>query len=346
MSSPASRSPSALTRRDFLKFSGLSLLSAALPPIGQPLAVPRSQQGRVIDPSIVVYDIPSFTGRQVRRYWHDTVVSLTAATVGDDEPAYNRVWYRIGSEGYAHSGSIQPVQTRLNPVVDSQFPSYGQLAEVTVPYTDAHWRPGKYQPVAYRFYYETTHWVGQLVQDDYGNPWYRIIEDKWDLVYYVPAEHLRLIATEELFPLSPRVPAKDKRLEVRTAEQIVVAYERDRPVFAARAATGARFSNGAYYTPSGRHMTFHKRPSRHMAAGNLAANGYDLPGVPWVCYITEKGVALHGTYWHNDFGRPRSHGCINLSSQAAKWFYRWTLPVVPPGMQRVYKTSGTIVDVF
>jgi lipoprotein-anchoring transpeptidase ErfK/SrfK len=113
----------------------------------------------------------------------------------------------------------------------------------------------------------------------------------------------------------------------------------------ARVATGARFRDGDYFTPPGRHITFHKRPSRHMARGNLAANGYDLPGVPWVTYFTEEGVSIHGTYWHNDFGKPRSHGCVNLTPQAAKWVYRWTLPYVPPGEQKVYVDYGTILDV-
>ncbi|MEJ2353252.1 MAG: L,D-transpeptidase, partial [Anaerolineales bacterium] len=59
-----------------------------------------------------------------------------------------------------------------------------------------------------------------------------------------------------------------------------------------------------------------------------------------------SGIAFHGTYWHNDYGRPRSHGCINLTSRAAKWIYRWTLPVVPPDQQRVYEDFGTRVDVI
>jgi lipoprotein-anchoring transpeptidase ErfK/SrfK len=63
-----------------------------------------------------------------------------------------------------------------------------------------------------------------------------------------------------------------------------------------------------------------------MAAGNLAHNGYDLPGVPWICYITEKGVAFHGTYWHNDYGRPHSHGCVNVPNDAAQWVFRWVEP--------------------
>ena len=83
-----------------------------------------------------------------------------------------------------------------------------------------------------------------------------------------------------------------------------------------------------------------------MAAGNLAYNGYDLPGVPWIVYCTESGISLHGTYWHNNYGHPRSHGCVNLTPRAAKWLYRWTVPVVPPNSQDVYVDYGTAVDVI
>ena len=56
---------------------------------------------------------------------------------------------------------------------------------------------------------------------------------------------------------------------------------------------------------------------------------YDLAGVPYVCYFTGKGVGLHGTFWHNDYGRQRSHGCVNLPSDAARWLWRWTTPHPP-----------------
>ena len=342
--------PNRLSRRDFLKLSGLALSGIAARPLGRfaPLreAQLTSQQGRVIYESIHTYDVPSFNGKIMRQFWADTVIPITAATIGDDEPAHNRVWYRIGEDGYAHSGGIQPVKTLVQEPV-ANIPPEGQLAEVSVPFTDARWKPDLNRPAAYRFYYETTHWVTGLIHDEMGTAWYVVLDDKWDLTLYVLAQHLRLIPPEEVQPLSPGVPPEAKRIEVRTREQLVIAYEWERPVFMSRAATGAEFSNGRFYTPEGRHYTFHKRPSRHMAAGNLAYNGYDLPGVPWVCYITEKGVAFHGTYWHNDFGTPRSHGCINLPSQAAKWIYRWTMPAVPPSEQMAYtRFGGTRVDVY
>jgi hypothetical protein len=333
-----------LTRRDFLNLSGLCLAGLVLPPSLLQSSPPPEQQGRVAEAKAIVYSRPSLEAPQVKTYWKDMVLPISEATVGEGPPEHNRIWYRIGNEGYTHSGAIQPVQTRLNPVV-SDIPEGGALAEVTVPYTDAHWRPGKEHPFAYRFYYQTTYWVTRLVQDDRAEPWYRIADDKWDLVFYAPATHLRLVPKEELAPLSPGLRPEEKRLEVRLRQQLVIAYERNQPIFMARAATGAEFSNGKFYTPAGRHMTFHKRPSRHMAAGDLASNGYDLPGVPWICYITEKGVAFHGTYWHNDFGRPRSHGCINLTPAAAKWIFRWTQPVALPGIQDVYENYGTRVDI-
>jgi hypothetical protein len=302
-------------------------------------------EGRVLEEVVNVYTKPSFSSEKVREYWKDMVLPISEVTIGDDVPAYNRVWYRIRDEGYVHSGVIQPVRTELNqPSTD--IPPEGTLAEVTVPYTDAHVGPAQSFPFGYRYYYATTHWVLSLVYNPDGEPWYHVLEDKWDHEYYAPASHLRIVPKEELTPLSPDVPPVAKRIEVRTQDQTVIAYEFDQPVFMTRAATGGHFSNGNFATPAGRHITFHKRPSRHMAAGNLAYNGYDLPGVPWIVYFTESGVSFHGTYWHNNYGHPRSHGCVNLTPRAAKWLYRWTIPVVPPDSQDVYEDYGTAVDVI
>ncbi len=338
-------SPSnALSRREFLKVSGAGLLAFFSPRIPFNQESPLEGEGRILENEVMLYESPSFKGKKIKKFWKDMVILISDVIVGDEEPSFNRVWYSANGEGFIHSGSVQPVKTQLNPVV-ADVPDSGVLAEVTVPFTDAHWRTDKKHAVAYRLYFETTHWVTGLVYDKSGQPWYRIAEDKWKLRYYAPATHFRIIPLEELAPLSPELPPYAKRMEVLTAEQVIIAYEWDQPVFMAKTATGAVFSNGNFSTPAGRHITAHKRASRHMAAGNLAYNGYDLPGVPWISYITESGISLHGTYWHNNFGRPRSHGCINLSPKAAKWVYLWTLPKVPPEEQFVHEESGTIVDV-
>lgn len=65
--------------------------------------------------------------------------------------------------------------------------------------------------------------------------------------------------------------------------------------------------------------------------GSILASGapdtYILPGVPWTMFfIYETGVAFHGTFWHNNFGVPMSHGCVNMRNEDAKWLFRWVTP--------------------
>jgi lipoprotein-anchoring transpeptidase ErfK/SrfK len=132
---------------------------------------------------------------------------------------------------------------------------------------------------------------------------------------------------------------------VRLNEQLLLAYENGQAVFATRISTGGKRLSGTYTTPVGDFITYHKRPTRHMANGDIASNGFDFPGVPWVLYITESGISFHGTYWHNDYGIPHSHGCINMTPQAAKWLYRWTMPTVPPEKYVIYGHVGTRVGI-
>ena len=338
-------SKSQISRREFLKLSGYGLMGMFLPDLS---FFPQSDifdtlQGRVIDRILWSYEEPDRKSKRKKLYWHDLTPRITNTAVGDDETAYNRVWYEVEGDGYVYSGSVQPVRTVLN---EPQLISLGgALGEVSVPYTDAHLEADPGSEVAYRLYYETVHWVTASAVLPDGSIWYALLDDKFEQTYFVPGKHIRLLPDEELTPLSPGVPEADKRIEVRLVDQLVLAYERDRLVFATRASTGGRLRSGTYTTPVGDYITYHKRPTRHMAAGDLASSGFDLPGVPWVLYIRSNGTALHGTYWHNDYGRPRSHGCINLTPQAAKWLYRWTIPTVPPDKPLVFGFVGTRVDV-
>lgn len=350
---------SPLSRRDFLKLSGLGLLGLSIPLRLSPTdtdirwsSVPLQavsqediQQGRVTSRLVWLYDQPSFNAQRTKMYWRDSIIGITGVVISQDLGDYNRIWYEIGSEGYTYSGAIQPVQTMLNTPI-SNIPSTGLLAEVSVPFTDALSQPQANAIAGYRMYYDTAHWIVSAKPGPTdGKIWYEVLDDKWNRRYWAPGEHLRIIPNAELMPLSPDVPNVQKRIEVRLDQQLVLAYENNQPVFATRASTGAMFSSGTYTTPTGSFMTFHKRPTRHMANGDITASGYDLPGVPWVMYFTESGLSLHGTYWHNDFGHPKSHGCVNLSVEAAKWLFRWTTPVVPPQSQFAYQPTGTALEI-
>ena len=335
-----------LSRRDFLKLSGYGMLGMMLPKVSfeQQQDEFNAIQGRVIDNLIWSYEEPNKKSKRKKLYWHDLILAITNTTISDDDKAHNLVWYEVDDDGYVYSGSIQPVRTILN---DPQHISLkGVLGEVSVPFTDAFIEPDPASDLLYRLYYESVHWVkASAINKADGSVWYALFDDKYQQLYYVPGKHIRLIPDAELAPLAPDISNPLKRIEVRLKEQLLMAYEGTQLIYATRVSTGGRLRSGTYTTPEGDYITYHKRPTRHMAAGDLASSGFDLPGVPWVTYIKENGTSFHGTYWHNDFGRPRSHGCINMTPQAAKWLYRWTTPSVPPEKELVYGFVGTKVEI-
>ena len=77
--------------------------------------------------------------------------------------------------------------------------------------------------------------------------------------------------------------------------------------------TGTRW----YPTVKGRFRIYVK-----YRATRMRGPGYNLPNVPWTMYF-HGGYAIHGTYWHNNFGRPMSHGCVNMKTPEAKWLFEW-----------------------
>jgi hypothetical protein len=85
-------------------------------------------------------------------------------------------------------------------------------------------------------------------------------------------------------------------------------------------------------------------------SGGTTGAPYDLPGIGWVSVFATGGVAIHATVWHNDFGTPKSHGCVNALPEDAKWIFRWGLPQIPydPGMVDISLTGdpSTIVQVI
>lgn len=124
----------------------------------------------------------------------------------------------------------------------------------------------------------------------------------------------------------------EKWIDVDLSSQRLVAYEGDRAVY------WALISSGLPATPTvkGRFRIYVKYRSAPMSGP-----GYYLPNVPYIMYFY-KGYGLHGAYWHNNFGHPMSHGCVNLKVSDAKWLFEWTDPYVPPGANSASGT-GTLV---
>ena len=323
-----------------MSLSGLAALSLAarFPQFEEdPPPVAPTKLGRATR-SIRCYDKPSFTAQEICTHATDSVLHIHEEKLGETDNPHNAIWFQV-DDGWVYSSFMQPVKSFLNSPLQS-VSATGRLAEVTVPITEA-WRNDDGNPtIAYRFYYGSTHWLDGVVTDAKANVWYRVLDDRFQVYYYLLAKHLRPVSAAELTPLAPQV--SDKRIEINLAQQRLVAYENDQAVYDTLLSSGRPGTE----TPTGRFHIRLKRPSRHMAASDGAGNGFDLPGVPWVSYFHWTGVAFHGTYWHNDYGRPRSRGCINLRPEDAKWIYRWTTPAVPAGKRLVQEQEGTEVIVF
>jgi hypothetical protein len=318
-----------LTRRDFLKLAGAGALGILLAELqsGRALAASVPKQGRMTMSGLPRYDVPAFGGNKLELFGKDQVVAVTGQVEGDQGNPYNSAWYEIEGEGYTYSGWVQPVDTNYQKPV-FEIPPDGQVGEITVPVCDTRLDPTLYSRRGYRLYHGSTHWVKQtIVVREEKSIWYEIYDSHMHKSFYVPSHEMRLVPDEELTLLSPEVNASEKIIYVDLGAQLVTAFEGDKMVFSSRCSSGTKGTR----TPEGEFLTYHKGPSIHMSnEGDDEANIYDLPGVPWCSFFTGMGNAFHGTYWHNDYGRPRSHGCVNLPSEAAKFLYRWTTPVVPP----------------
>lgn len=316
-----------------MKLGGLALGGLAFRPLD---AGGREKLVRVTYPTASVYKEPKMDAAYVRDHYRDDLISIYYELTPPEGPAYNPLWYRVRG-GYMHSAYLQPVEVRWNEPID-EVRETGQLAEVSVPYTQSFLNSLTYgwQPVN-RLYYSSTHWITGIEEGPDGKPWYRLRDELQPLDYYAPAGALRPIPDEEFEPISLELPFEAKRVEVSLQEQTVTAYEEDRVVLYTKVSTGipnyGGSSNGIpTATPEGRFNIMSKLPSKHMGNARLTDNldDYILLGVPWTSFFTETGVAFHGTYWHSNFGIPMSRGCVNMRTEDAKWLFRWLLPVSEP----------------
>lgn len=340
---------SEFTRREFLQYFGLSFTGLMIPKNlinilgnGPKESKPSSLFGRATQWGVRLRRQPDSDSEILEELSFDEIRPITGVRI-NEENGSNPIWFELERKGYAYSRYIQPVREVLNDPVDS-IPEDGCLGEITVPFVDAYTSMKQSRRVVYRFYYAATFWILNRVEDQDQSVWYELLDDRDYRVFYIPAESMRLVPNSELAPISPEVPFESKKLVVDLGTQIMTAYEGDRPIFKTKISSGVRLKEGGFATPKGIYRIIRKRPCRHMAnPANAYGSGFDLPGVPWVSYFTSDGVAFHGTYWHNDFGLPHSHGCINMTPQTAKWVYRWSTPTVPVENYYYSDTNGTRV---
>jgi hypothetical protein len=125
----------------------------------------------------------------------------------------------------------------------------------------------------------------------------------------------------------------ERWIDIDLEEQTLVAYEGDIPVFATLVSTGRE----DFETPRGSFRIYSKHIAITMDDPDAEEEAYSIEDVPWTQYF-EESYALHGAFWHNRFGRVRSHGCVNLSPADARRLFFWTGPHLPDGLHGIVAT--------
>ncbi len=339
---------STLSRRDFLKLGGLGLGTLAFSPSLRDFnSFDDTSLVRVATKSVSAYSKPSDKSSIVSTWYRDELLHVYEE-VTVEEPAHNPVWYHVWG-GYVHRSHLQKVKVLYNETLTSLGLDDGlrRAVEVTVPFTEP-WKTSKtygWQKLDWRLYYGSVHLVDAIEAGPTGEPWYHVYDDLTGPPYYfINPLHVRPIPFEELTPITPEIPMEKKRIEVNLTMQTLMAYEYDKQVLKVTISSGIPSKDTK--TPQGDFHILEKDPAKHMGNGNLFADAedYELPGVPWTCFFTTEGHAFHGTYWHDNFGVPMSHGCINMRTEEAKWLFRWALPKHEIG-KATNRGYGTLVQV-
>ncbi len=361
----ASPSPS-LSRRDFLKLAAAGSGALALRPFRglRLFEFPQAEKlGRITVGKMDIKARPDANSQTVGALYEDAVTPWLREVVGPEPNRFNQRWVET-PDGFVWGGYVQPVRNLLNaPVATLPQTSLGpgMWAEVTVPYVDlvldnpparAPWLQYRQTiNLPPRFFYSQIVWVDQIRTDSQGQVWYRLNE-RWGSgdIFWAPAEGLHPLTPEEMAPINP--DAIEKRIVVNIWRQTLSCFEGDREVYFARISSGALFDFrgnrvDAWSTPIGEFPIWRKAVSLPLSGGSASA-GWSLPAVGWVSLFVGTGVAIHSTYWHNNYGEPSSRGCVNARPEDAKWVFRWAQPLVPydPGDITVGMPGGTVVKVI
>jgi len=201
---------------------------------------------------------------------------------------------------------------------------YAHQLQIDAKRTQVKWGPALPKRSAVRLTGDSTVIAGQRFYEASGGFWVRL---------------------SDLTLARPRIPADvgpdEKWIDVDLTRQALVAFEGTQPVFATLISSGRRNLQDKatdFPTPSG---TFYIR-EKHVTAtmdGDVASYGpYSIEEVPWVMYF-QGSYALHGAFWHDQFGRQKSHGCVNMAPDDARRVFAWSNPPLPAGWHGVMATA-------
>jgi hypothetical protein len=188
--------------------------------------------------------------------------------------------------------------------------------------------PGEDYPITARLRNGMVLKVGGKVERS-GRTWYKIVFNEWirypermTKSWYVAGDFVEVLMDEgDKDQQSATIGSSTKYIVVERGKQKLRAYDGETLFMEEPISTGRDLTP----TPRGTFTIYKKTPSRYMQGPILGVTDkyYDLPGVPWNLYFTNEGAVIHGAYWHDNFGKPSSNGCVNLTSEMAKKLYLW-----------------------
>ncbi len=355
-----------LSRRDFLKLTGLGVGALALNPqrvlgvehVSTPKRLPQFPNseiiGRVVDPDIDLRNRPTNDpnlNTSIAKLGADTLVEWNRQVIGNVIGGLTNQRYVETPNGYIYSSVLQPTRNLPNaPLAEMPAGQPGFWAEVTVPYVDLTHEgvvasPWLKDHILYNFpprlYYGQVVWIDQIRSSN-GFAEYRWNEDVnghgygyggYGEFFWADGAAFKILSEADVSPISPEVDPNDKRIETDLDYQTLSCYEGNTEVYFCRISSGLKYDpatgeiSDKLATPVGNLLTHWKIISQNMTSGTFQS-GYSTPAVPWSTMISGDGIAIHGAFWHNAFGEKRSHGCINVTPEDAKWIFRWTTPYV------------------
>ncbi|RPJ19992.1 MAG: L,D-transpeptidase [Chloroflexi bacterium] len=354
-----------LSRLDFLKIAGAGLGALAFNPyrlpyfdyLSSPKRLPEFPKseiiGRVVENAIDLRSSPTndeTLNTSIAKLNADTLVEWGRQVVGNVIYGLNNQRYVETPQGYIYASVVQPTRNLPNtPIPEMPAGQPGFWAEVTVPYVNLAHEGAVASPwlksnIEYNFpprlYYGQVVWIDQ-VRTTNGFPEYRWNEEvnghgygygAYGEFFWADGAGLKVLTEEDVAPISPDIDPNEKKIAVSLDYQTLSCYEGPTEVYFCRISSGLKYDatgqiSDKLATPVGNLLTHWKIVSLNMTAGTAQA-GYSTPAVPWNTMISGDGIAIHGAFWHNAFGEKRSHGCINVTPEDAKWIFRWTTPHV------------------
>jgi hypothetical protein len=281
-------------------------LDATAPPPPPPPPPPGNRKGVV---TASVLNVRARPGTSANNPPVATLRAGAEVVIYEEQQVSGENWYRIGASRWVAARFVRVVASRSGAEEGSR--AAGSIALpfgwVVPDELDVRNKPGVGSGslvVDQLEHYRVVPVLEEATAN--GARWYRIGDQRW-----VEARQVG-VARRRARPAS--IGAEALWVAVNLSQQTAVCYEGDRAVYAALAATGLAGTP----TVQGIFRTW-----RRLDTGKMSGPGYYIEDVTWTCYFY-SGYALHTAYWHDKFGRPRSHGFVNLSPYDAWWIYQWS----------------------